>query len=86
MASRQQIQLPLDFPQHAKWVKLFTGLWRDGFAHWKARNETGDLVFLCELGPPEYAITGADGRELSDRWAESLKLKDIAKGLWTDLA
>ena len=85
VASRQQIQLPLGFPQHAKWVDLFTGLWRDGFADWKARNETGDLLFLCELGPPEYAMTGADGRELSDRWAESLELKDIAKGLWADL-
>jgi len=82
VASRQQIQLPLDFPQHAKWLELFTQLWSDGFVDWKARNETGDLVFLCELGPPEYAMTGADGRELSDRWAESLKLRQIALDLW----
>jgi hypothetical protein len=85
VASRQQIQLPLAFPQHAKWIELFTGLWKDGFADWKARNETRDLVFLCELGPPEYAMTGADGRELSDRWTESLALKDTAKRLWAEL-
>lgn len=85
VASRQQIQLPLDFPQHAKWVELFTGLWRDGFANWKARNASGDLVFLCELGPPEYAMTGADGRELSDRWAESQRLRQIALNLWSEV-
>ncbi len=86
VASRQQVQLPLDFPQHAKWLELFTDLWRAGFADWKARNASGDLVFLCELGPPEYAMTSADGREMSDRWAESRKLRDIALRLWDETA
>ena len=85
VASRQQIQLPLDFPQHQKWFDLFKGFWRDGFKDWRARNAMGDLLFLCELGPPEYAMTGADGRELSDRWAESLHLKSVAEGIWSDL-
>lgn len=85
VASRQQIQLQLDFPQHAKWVTLFEEFWAEGFADWRSRNETGDMVFLCELGPPEYAMTGADGRELSDRWAEALTLKATAERIWVDL-
>lgn len=82
IAARGQIQLALDFPQNAKWVKLFKQWWRQGFDAWKARNRDGNLVFLCELGPPDYAITGADGRELSDRWEEALMLARWARELW----
>lgn len=85
VASRQQIQLQIDFPQHAKWVSLFQEFWREGLADWRARNETGDVVFLCELGPPEYAMTGADGREMSDRWHEALKIKAMAEKIWANL-
>ncbi|WP_227270413.1 sugar phosphate isomerase/epimerase family protein [Roseobacter weihaiensis] len=85
VASRQQIQVQIDFPQHAKWVALFQSLWKEGLADWRARNDAGDLVFLCELGPPEYAMTGADGRELSDRWTEALKIKAMAERIWSDL-
>ncbi|KMK65713.1 sugar phosphate isomerase/epimerase [Puniceibacterium sp. IMCC21224] len=85
VASRQQIQLQIGFAQHAKWVTLFESFWAEGFADWRARNDTGDLVFLCELGPPEYAMTGADGRELSDRWSEARTLMATAEALWADL-
>jgi hypothetical protein len=84
VAARGQIQLPLEFPQNAKWVALFRGWWREGFAAWQARHAPDDasLVFLCELGPPDYALTGADGRELSDRWTEALLLSRWARELW----
>ena len=82
VASRQQIQLQLDFPQHRPWVDFFRDLWRRGFADWRERNASGELVFLCELGPPEYAMTDASGREMSDRWAESLALMGYAKEAW----
>lgn len=85
VASRQQIQLQLDFPQNAKWVALFEEFWTEGFASWRARNESGDVVFLCELGPPEYAMTGPDGSEMSDRWTEGLKLKATAERIWASL-
>jgi len=82
VASRQQIQLQLDFPQHAKWVALFHEIWAEGFADWQARNPDGEMVFLCELGPPEYAMTGPDGREMSDRWTEALQIRAKAQEIW----
>jgi len=82
VASRQQIQLPLAFPQHRKWVDLFEGWWEEGFRAWHRRHPDEAPVFLCELGPPEYAMTGADGAELSDRWSEALHLRDTARAIW----
>lgn len=85
VASREQIQLQLDFPQHRKWVDLFMGWWEYGFRHWQARaGDDAVLTFLCELGPPEYAMTGADGYELSDRWAEARQMMDRVRALWRD--
>jgi len=86
VASREQIQLQLGFPQHRKWVDLFLGWWEYGFRQWRRRNAPdAALRFLCELGPPEYAITGADGYELSDRWAEALLIKERVRALWQGL-
>jgi hypothetical protein len=83
VATGQQIQVPINFPQNAKWLDLFKGWWTDGFRHWRARKPDGeDVVFLCELGPREYAMTDAEGRELSDRWAEARQLRDIARECW----
>jgi hypothetical protein len=84
VAARGQIQLPLHFAQNAKWVELFRGWWREGFSAWRARHGGDDLplVFLCELGPPDYALTDAHGRELSDRWEEALLLARWARELW----
>ena len=84
MAARGQIQVALSFPQNAKWVALFRDWWRQGFAAWRARQTDPEaaLVFLCELGPPDYAITDANGRELSDRWNEALLLARWAREIW----
>ncbi len=85
VASRQQIQLQLAFAQHQKWVNLFKGWWREGLASWRARNVSGDCIFVCELGPPEYAMTGPDGREMSNRWEEALLIKSWVQAIWDDL-
>jgi len=86
IATRQQVQVPIGFPQHAKWLEVFLAWWRDGFARWKARAAAHDrLIFLCELGPRDYAITDEAGKELSDRTQESLMLKRYAREIWASL-
>ncbi|MEL7469097.1 MAG: sugar phosphate isomerase/epimerase [Pseudomonadota bacterium] len=85
VASREQIQVPIGFPQNRKWYDLFARWWEDGFRAWRARNPAGACNFLCELGPPEYAITGADGRELSNRWEEALNIRERVRGIWARL-
>ena len=83
VASREQVQISIGFPQHQHNVDLFKEWWDYGFRSWQKRAATdAELVFLCELGPPEYAITGADGHELSDRWEDSQALMRMAKEIW----
>ena len=82
VASRQQIQLQIDFPQHQKWVNLFKDWWYEGIEKWRLRNSEGTCYFLCELGPPEYAMTDKNGKELSNRWEEALKIKLWIEDIW----
>lgn len=85
IASAQQVQIQPAFAQHKPWVGIFREWWRRGFIHWRQRHAHSPddrLVFLVELGPPPYAITGADGFELSDRWQESLLIKRWAEEIW----
>lgn len=86
VGSREQIQIQIDFPQHRHWVELFLTWWEYGMRSWRRRAGRDDsLTFLCELGPKEYAITGPDGYELSDRWAEAQTLKTMVRDLWARL-
>jgi hypothetical protein len=86
IAARGQIQIALGFPQNQKWVALFREWWREGFSCWASRHASTaePLVFLCELGPPDYAITDGQGRELSDRWLEALTLARWAREIWAE--
>ena len=86
VASREQIQVQLSFPHQREWLELFMGWWAYGFASWKKRAAAdATLTFLCELGPREYAMTGPDGYEMSDRFAEACTLKDLVRAKWQDM-
>jgi hypothetical protein len=86
VASREQVQLPIGFPQHRDWFEVFLGWWEEGFRLWRNRAaKDARLNFLCELGPKEYAITGADGFELSDRWQDALTIKARIAEIWAGL-
>ncbi|MEI9985174.1 MAG: sugar phosphate isomerase/epimerase [Aliidongia sp.] len=79
VATAHQVQAPLG-PHHRPWTELFLGWWRTGFDYWLARHGAADeLSFMVELGPPPYAVTDAQGQELTDRWAEAKAMKDMVR-------
>ncbi len=87
VASREQVQVQLDFPQHQGWVSVFIGWWEYAIRSWRKRAAPDAvLTFLCELGPSPYAITGADGYELTERWEEALTMMDMIRRLWDRIA
>jgi hypothetical protein len=86
VASREQIQIQISFPHQADWLNLFMSWWEYGFRSWRRRApKDATLTFLCELGPKEYAMTGRDGYELSDRWEEAHLMMSMVRKLWARL-
>jgi hypothetical protein len=86
VASREQIQVQISFPHQREWLNLFMLWWEYGFRSWRRRApKDATLTFLCELGPKEYAMTGRDGYELSDRWEEAQLMMSMVRDLWARL-
>ena len=86
ISNAEQIQVQIGFAQHQDWVTQFRAWWTEGMRMWRERNEqNATLVFLCELGPPPYAITDAGGGELSDRWLEALTIRGWVEESWARL-
>ena len=86
IANREQVQVQIDFPQHREWVEQFKAWWKSGIGRWRQRNDDdATLIFLCELGPPPYAMTDARQAELSDRWQEALRIRSWVKDIWSEL-
>ncbi|MBV1703649.1 MAG: sugar phosphate isomerase/epimerase [Hyphomicrobiales bacterium] len=87
VASREQVQVEISYPHHRQWLDLFLGWWEYGFRRHRAREGAdADLCFTCELGPKPYAITGVDGNDAADRWAEALQLRAAVEALHARVA
>ncbi len=86
VASCEQVQIEISFPHHRPWVDLFLQWWDYGIRDWRSRAASNaELVFTCELGPQPYAITGRDGNDTTDRWAEALLLRQMLRDLWAGI-
>jgi hypothetical protein len=66
-------------------ARNFMALWELAMTNWLKQAQPGDILpFAPELGPPSsgYSITTVDSEgatvELSDRWAQSLVMRDLA--------
>lgn len=83
VSTRNQVQVPLDFPHHKIWVDTFVDWWTYGLKQWKARaGENDEVIFMSELGPREYSMRDRHGMELSDRRQEALQLRQMATDIW----
>lgn len=86
VSTAHQVQVALDAPQHRDWLDQHVAWWRRGFELWLEQADEGDaLTFMCELGPPPYAITAPDGSELTNRWDEARRMRDIVRRLWAEV-
>lgn len=64
-------------------ARFFVEIWASAMRFWLNGAGPGDVFpFASELGPPRYAITLPDGREFSDRWQQSLVMKQLAEEAW----
>ena len=86
VATREQVQIEISFPHHRPWVDLFLRWWDYGFRSFRRRaGPDVPICFTCELGPKPYAITGRDGNDTTDRWIESLMMKELVEALYAKI-
>ena len=87
ISTTHQVQVAIEAPQHQGWLDQHRAWWKQGFIYWRSRASAGDVLpFMCELGPPPYAITAPDGRELTDRWVEAQRMREIVLGIWDEVS
>ncbi|MDQ0060344.1 sugar phosphate isomerase/epimerase family protein [Paenibacillus harenae] len=90
VSNGEQVQVSIGDEGEHPMVPHYKRWWKDGMKHWlQTRNkQAAALTAVCELGPAGYAITideyAGRTREISDRWQQSLLLKDILRQAWSE--
>lgn len=90
VSNGEQVQVSIGDEGEHPMVPHFKRWWKDGMKHWlRTRNkQSAALTAVCELGPAAYAITideyAGRTQEISDRWQQSLLLKDILRQAWSE--
>jgi hypothetical protein len=68
-------------------AQVYVQIWAQGMRAWLQGACPGDVLpFASELGPPAYAIVDPSGKEISDRWEQSLVMKSLAEQAWAKAA
>ncbi len=82
ISNGEQVQVDVGDGQTAP-ARFFVRIWTEIFKTWRQSAQPGDILpFSPELGPPRYAITAPDGKEISDRWTQALVMRDLALEAW----
>ncbi|WP_211246705.1 sugar phosphate isomerase/epimerase family protein [Cohnella pontilimi] len=90
VSNGQQIQIDMGKNADHPMVGPFTGWWKRGMHEWLAKAGKGDVLpFVCEIGH-HYSVTprfvpGYSWEEISDRWEQTLILKQLVEQVWMDV-
>ncbi|WP_331281330.1 sugar phosphate isomerase/epimerase family protein [Paenibacillus sp. UNC451MF] len=91
VSNGEQVQVNVGENGEHPMLVHFERWWECGMKHWLAQASDDDrFPFVCELGPPPYAITmdeyGAKTEEISDRWTQSLWFAEKARSIWNRIS
>ncbi|MGO4537549.1 sugar phosphate isomerase/epimerase family protein [Paenibacillus sp. 2TAB19] len=90
VSNGEQVQVSIGDNGEHPMVPHFKRWWKEGMKQWLRSRDKQELTLtaVCELGPPGYAITideyAGRTKEISDRWQQSLLLKDILRRAWSE--
>ncbi len=85
VSNGEQVQIDIGPSGDNPHARRFAALWRKVMVSWLERAKPGDILpFRVELGPPSYAILDREGREISDRWAQTLVIRTLAEQLFNE--
>lgn len=91
VSNGQQIQADIGPGGEHPMTGRYMQWWKQGMACWLDEARQGDVLpFVCELGPVPYAIAlngylATPAEEISDRWQQSLVLKELAEKAWREV-
>jgi hypothetical protein len=85
VSNGEQVQIDIGPTGDTPEARRFAAVWKKTMARWLKRAGKGDILpFRIELGPPDYAIRDLSGREISDRWAQTLVFRTLAERLFNE--